>query len=59
MSLDAEAFNTLRRLVGRLRGESPLVGEERRNLAGRMNTLIQKAKARSPSPSATGGRCPP
>ena len=42
--LDAETFGALRRLVGRLRGDGSLVGDERRNLANRMNALLQKAQ---------------
>jgi hypothetical protein len=56
--LDAETFNTLRRLTGRLRGDGPLVGEERRNLASRMNALLQKAQPdhrRRESPAASSG----
>jgi hypothetical protein len=53
--LDAESFGTLRRLVGRLRGDGPLVGEERRNLASRMNALLQKAQPDSRRPGRPKG----
>ena len=42
--MDAETFGMLRRLAGKLRGDGPLVGDERRNLASRMNALLQKAR---------------
>ena len=41
--LDAETFGVLRRLVGKLRGDGLLAGDERRNLGNRMNALLQKA----------------
>jgi hypothetical protein len=47
--LDAETFGALRRLVGRLRGDGSLVGDERRNLANRMNALLQKAQPQHPA----------
>ncbi len=53
--LEAEAFGALRRLVGRLRGEGLLTGDERRNLSNRMNALLQKAQpqhARQRRPTA-------
>jgi hypothetical protein len=48
--MDAETFGMLRRLAGRLRGDGPLVGDERRNLAGRMNALLQKARPQNTRP---------
>ena len=42
--LDAEAFAALRRLVVKLRGDGVLAGDERRNIANRMNALLQKAQ---------------
>jgi hypothetical protein len=42
--LDGETFGALRRLAGKLRGDSLLAGDERRNLANRMNALLQKAR---------------
>ncbi len=42
--LDAEAFAALKRLVGKLRGEGALAGDERRTVANRMNALLQKAQ---------------
>jgi hypothetical protein len=42
--LDAETFGALRRAIARLRGDGPLVGDERRTLANRMNALLQNAR---------------
>lgn len=42
--VDAETFSALRRVVRRLHGDDPLVGDERRNLASRMGALLQKAQ---------------
>jgi hypothetical protein len=43
--VDLETFTALRRVVRRLHADDPLVGEDRRNLAVRMNALLQKAQA--------------
>jgi len=48
--IDAETFGMLRRLAGRLRGDGPLVGDERRNLASRMNALLQRAQPQNARP---------
>ena len=42
--LDAEAFSGLRRLVVKLRGEGALAGDDRRNVANRLNALVQRAQ---------------
>lgn len=42
--VDGETFNALRRVVRRLHADDPLVGEDRRNLAIRMNALLQRAQ---------------
>ena len=42
--LDVETFTALRRVVRRLHDDDPLVGEDRRNLAIRMNALLQRAQ---------------
>ncbi len=42
--LDGETLGALRRLAGKLRGDGLLAGDERRNLANRMNALLQKAQ---------------
>ena len=42
--LDAEAFGALRRVAGKLRGDGVLAGDERRNLANRINAVLQKAQ---------------
>jgi hypothetical protein len=43
--VDLETFTALRRVVRRLQAEDPLAGEDRRNLAVRMNALLQRAQA--------------
>jgi hypothetical protein len=45
--VDLETFSGLRRVVRRLQAEDPLAGEDRRNLAVRMNALLQKAQPES------------
>lgn len=40
--VDVETFTALRRVVRRLHADDPLVGEDRRNLAMRMNALLQR-----------------
>jgi len=42
--VDGETFNALRRVVRRLHADDPLVGEDRRSLAIRMNALLQRAQ---------------
>jgi hypothetical protein len=42
--VDLETFRALRRIVRRLHAADPLVGEDRRNLAVRMNALLQRAQ---------------
>jgi hypothetical protein len=42
--VDVETFTALRRVVRRLHGDDPLVGEDRRNLAIRMNALLQRVQ---------------
>ena len=42
--VDGETFNALRRVVRRLHADDPLVGEDRRILAVRLNSLLQKAQ---------------
>ncbi len=42
--LDAETFGALRRAITRLRGDSPVAGDEQRTLANRMNALLQNAR---------------
>jgi hypothetical protein len=49
--VDVETFAALRRAVRRLYADDPLVGEDRRNLAIRMNALLQRVH---PEPSGTG-----
>ncbi len=48
--LDAEAFAALRRLVAKFRGDGVFSGDERRNVANRMNALLQKAQPESSNP---------
>ncbi len=52
--VDLETFTALRRVVRRLHADDPLVGEDRRNLAVRMNSLLQKAQ-----PEKRGSERPP
>ena len=52
--VDLETFTALRRVVRRLHADDPLVGEDRRNLAVRMNALLQKAQ-----PENRGSERPP
>ena len=40
--VDVETFTALRRVVRRLHADDPLVGDDRRNLAARMNALLQR-----------------
>lgn len=42
--VDGETFNALRRVVRRLHADDPLVGEDRRLLAIRLNSLLQRAQ---------------
>jgi len=42
--VDSETFSALRRAVRRLHADDPLVGEDRRILAVRLNSLLQKAQ---------------
>jgi hypothetical protein len=42
--VDVETFNALRRVVRRLSADDPLVDEDRRTLAVRMNSLLQRAQ---------------
>jgi hypothetical protein len=42
--VDVETFTGLRRIVRRLLGDDPLVEEDRRNLAIRMNALLQRVQ---------------
>jgi hypothetical protein len=42
--VDLETYTALRRVVRRLQVEDSLGGEDRRNLAVRMNALLQKAQ---------------
>lgn len=42
--VDGETFSALRRVVRRLHADDPLVGEDRRILAVRLNSLLQKAQ---------------
>jgi len=42
--VDVETFAALRRAVRRLYADDPLVGEDRRNLAIRMNALLQRGQ---------------
>jgi len=53
--VDLETFTALRRVVRRLHADDPLVGEDRRNLAVRMNSLLQKAQ---PENRGSAGRPP-
>jgi hypothetical protein len=43
--VDIETFAALRRIVRRLFAYDPLAGEDRRNLAIRMNSLLQRTQA--------------
>jgi len=49
--VDVETFAAFRRIVRRLYADDPLVGEDRRNLAVRMNVLLQRVH---PEPSGSG-----
>ena len=42
--VDVETFTALRRIARRLYAEDSLIGEDRRNLAIRMNALLQRAQ---------------
>jgi hypothetical protein len=42
--VDVETFAALKRIVRRLYADDPIVGEDRRNLAIRMNALLQRAQ---------------
>ncbi len=50
--VDVETFTALRRVVRRLHADDPLIGEDRRNLASRMNALLQRVQ---PERSGSGG----
>ena len=60
--VDVATFNALRRAVRRLHADDPLIGEDRRNLAVRMSTLLQKAQPEhrgSERPTASSEHCAP